>query len=128
MRDEKGILRLSKAAKMYHPGRGVYRSSYKNALRLTQTEINMAYHSADHERWSQTDWIIGVRVSLSNNHTLNGIPFHDICDDVKGVYPKDFKFVGWHPKCRCHATPELAKREERIAYLKNGERRGREQL
>lgn len=124
VRDEKGILRLSKAAKMYHPGRGVYRSSYKNALRLTQTEINMAYHSADHERWSQTDWIIGVRVSLSNNHTLNGIPFHDICDDVKGVYPKDFKFIGWHPKCRCHATPELAKREERIAYLKkmaNGE-------
>lgn len=124
VRDEKGILRLSKAAKMYHPGRGVYRSSYKNALRLTQTEINMAYHSADHERWSQTDWIIGVRVSLSNNHTLNGIPFHDICNDVKGVYPKDFKFIGWHPKCRCHATPELAKREERIAYLKkmaNGE-------
>ena len=118
VRDEKGILRLSKAAKMYQPGRGVYRSSYKNALRLTQTEINIAYHSADHERWSQTDWIIGVRVSLSNNHTLNGIPFHDICDDVKGVYPKDFKFVGWHPKCRCHATPELAKREERIAYLK----------
>lgn len=65
-----------------------------------------------------------MRVSLSNNHTLNGIPFHDICDDVKGVYPKDFKFRGWHPKCRCHATPELAKREERIAYLKkmaNGE-------
>lgn len=124
VRDEKGILRLSKAAKMYHPGRGVYRSSYKNALRLTQTEINMAYRSSDHERWSQTDWIIGVRVSLSNNHTLNGLPFHDICDDVQGVYPKDFKFVGWHPKCRCHATPELAKREERIAYLKkmaNGE-------
>lgn len=124
VRDEKGILRLSKAAKMYHPGRGVYRSSYKNALRLTQTEINMAYRSSDHERWSQTDWIIGVRVSLSNNHTLNGLPFHDICDDVQGVYPKNFKFVGWHPKCRCHATPELAKREECIAYLKkmaNGE-------
>ncbi len=124
VRDEKGILRLSKAAKMYHPGRGVYRSSYKNALRLAQTEINMAYRSSDHERWSQTDWIIGVRISLSNNHTLNGLPFHDICDDVQGVYPKDFKFVSWHPKCRCHATPELAKREERIAYLKkmaNGE-------
>ncbi len=124
VRDEKGILRLSKAAKMYHPGRGVYRSSYKNALRLTQTEINMAYRSSDHERWSQIDWIIGVRVSLSNNHTLNGLPFHDICDDVQGVYPKDWKHLGWHPKCRCYATPVLAKREERIAYLKkmaNGE-------
>ena len=32
--------------------------------------------------------------------------------------------MGRHPFCRCHATPELAKREERIAYLKkmaNGE-------
>lgn len=124
VRDEKGILRLSKAAKMYHPGRGVYRSSYKNALRLTQTEINMAYRSADHERWGQEPWVIGQRICLSNNHTLNGLPFHDICDDVQGVYPKDFNFVGWHPKCRCYKIPELAKREERIAYLKkmvNGE-------
>ena len=23
--------------------------------------------------------------------------FHDICDDLKGRYPKDFKFTGWHP-------------------------------
>lgn len=124
VRDKHGILRLSKAAQAYHPGRGVYRSSYKNALRLTQTEINMAYRSADHERWAQEPWVIGQRVCLSNNHTLNGLPFHDICDDVQGVYPKDFKFVGWHPKCRCYKIPELAKREERVAYLKkmvNGE-------
>ncbi len=124
VRDKHGILRLSKAAQAYHPGRGVYRSSYKNALRLAQTEINMAYRSADHERWEQEPWVIGQRICLSNNHTLNGLPFHDICDDVQGVYPKDFKFVGWHPKCRCYKIPELAKREERIAYLKkmaNGE-------
>lgn len=124
VRDKHGILRLSKAAQAYHPGRGVYRSSYKNALRLAQTEINMAYRSADHERWGQEPWVIGQRICLSNNHTLNGLPFHDICDDVQGVYPKDFKFVGWHPKCRCYKIPELAKREERIAYLKkmvNGE-------
>lgn len=124
VRDERGILRLSKAAKMYHPGRGVYRSSYKNALRLTQTETNMAYRSADHERWQQLSFVIGQRINLSNNHTLNGVPFYDICDELAGVYPKDFKFVGWHPKCRCYKTSELAKREERIEYLKkiaNGE-------
>ena len=30
---ETGELKLSKAAKEYHPGQGVYRSSYKNAMR-----------------------------------------------------------------------------------------------
>ena len=124
VRDKHGILRLSKAAKMYHPGRGVYRSSYKNALRLTATETNMAYRSADHERWSQIDWITGVRIQLSNNHTLNGLPFHDLCDELEGVYPKDFVFTGWHPFCRCYATSELANRKERTEYLRkmaNGE-------
>jgi len=33
VRDEHGELQLSKAAKAYHPGQGVYRSSYKNAVR-----------------------------------------------------------------------------------------------
>lgn len=40
VRDQHGILRLSQAAKDYHPGQGVYRSSYKNARRLTATETN----------------------------------------------------------------------------------------
>ena len=30
-----------KAAQAFHPGHGVYRSSYKNALRLAATETNM---------------------------------------------------------------------------------------
>ena len=34
VRDKRGNLVLSKAAKAFHPGRGVYRSSYKNAMRL----------------------------------------------------------------------------------------------
>lgn len=53
VRDKHGNLRLSKAAKAYHPVRGVYRSAYKNALRLTATETNMAYRTADHLRWQQ---------------------------------------------------------------------------
>ncbi len=31
---------------------------------------------------------------------------------LTGVYPKDFKFVGWHPFCRCFATPKQADRSE----------------
>lgn len=110
VRNEKGQLRLSKSAAAYHPGQGVYRSSFKNALRLTATENNMAYRTADHERWQQLDFVIGIEILLSNNH-----PCEDICDELIGVYPKTFKFVGWHPFCRCIAVPKLADEDEFIA-------------
>lgn len=97
VRDEHGELQLSKRAAVFHPGRGVYRSSYKNARRLAATETNIAYMTADYERWQQLDFVVGIEIKLSNNHTLNGVPFTDICDDLKGRYPKDFKFTGWHP-------------------------------
>lgn len=109
VRNEKGQLRLSKAAAAYHPGQGVYRSSYKNALRLTATENNMAYRTADHERWNDLDFVIGMEIRLSGNH-----PVEDICDEMCGVYPKTFKFVGWHPFCRCYAVPKLADEDEFI--------------
>lgn len=108
VRDKHGNLVLSKAARAYNPGRGVYRSSYKNALRLTRTETNMAYRAADHERQKQLDFVVGIEVRLTNN------PGHiyDICDELKGQYPKDFKFVGWHPNCMCHAVTILKTPEE----------------
>ena len=126
VRDEHGQLQLSKAAKAYHPGRGVYRSSYKNARRLAATECNIAYRTADYERWQDLDFVVGMRIVLSNNHTLNGEPFEDICDQLsaplgskatsgRGCYPKDFKFTGWHPLCRCHTESILKTREEMAA-------------
>lgn len=107
VRDERGTLQLSKNAKAYHPGQGVYRSSYKNAMRLTRTETNIAYRTADHTRWNQLPFIQGFEVRLSNNH-----PVIDICDDLKGLYPKEFKFTGWHPNCRCHVVAVLPTDEE----------------
>lgn len=101
VRDKNGILQLSKPARAYHPGQGVYRSSYKNALRLTRTEINVSYAEADFERWQRLDFVVGYEVRLSNNHTCNGHPFTDICDELAGRYPKWFKFTKWHPQCRC---------------------------
>ena len=102
VRDEHGNLQLSKAAAAFHPGRGVYRSSYKNARRLAATETNIAYRTADHVRWQQLDFIVGIEIHLSNNHTCRGRdgkpkPLYDICNELKGKYPKDFKFTGWHP-------------------------------
>lgn len=129
VRDEHGVLHLSKRAKAYHPGQGVYRSSYKNARRLTATETNMAYRTADYNAYQALSFVVGIRIMLSNNHTLNGEPFFDICDNLsapngstatkgKGCYPKDFKFTGWHPLCRCfmqtiHKTKEELREDRR---------------
>jgi hypothetical protein len=99
VRDEHGQLHLSKAAKDFHPGAGVSRSSFKNARRLAVTETNIAYRTSDHTLWQKLDFVVGIEIRLSNNHTLNGKPFTDICDDLKGKYPKTFKFTGWHPLC-----------------------------
>lgn len=117
VRDKGGNLRLSKAAKMYHPGQGVYRSSAKNAARLARTEINMAYREAEYLRWQQLDFVVGFRVMLSNNHTTldskgKRIPLIDICDELAGDYPKTFKFVGWHPQCRCFVVPIMSDYDE----------------
>lgn len=107
VKDERGVLQLSKNAKAYHPGQGVYRSSYKNAMRLTRTETNIAYRTADYTRWQQLPFIQGLEVRLSNNHTVL-----DICDTLQGKYPKEFKFTGWHPNCRCHVVAILPTDEE----------------
>lgn len=120
VRDEHGILHLSKRAKAFHPGQGVYRSSYLNARRLAVTETNTAYRTADHERWQDMDFVVGIEIHLSGNHTCKGHDgkphkFTDICDELAGRYPKDFKFTGWHPHCRCYATTILKTGEEMAA-------------
>ena len=122
VRDERGALVLSKAAKAFHPGQGVYRSSYMNASRLAATETNIAYRTADYERIKDLDFVVGIEVHLSSNHTCKGGEgvFRDICDELQGKNPKDFKFMGWHPHCRCYTTTilktpaEIAADDERI--------------
>lgn len=107
---ETGELELSEAAKKYHPGAGVYRSAFKNALRLARTEINIAYATAQWETFQSNPLVTGIRISLSNNHTtLNRqgkrVPLHDMCDELQGDYPKTFRWTPWHPQCRCTMTP-----------------------
>lgn len=101
----------------YHFGRGVYRSSYKNAMRLARTETNMAYRAADCERWKTMEFVRGFRVVLSKNH-----PCDDICNELsaasendtsgRGEYPKGFMFKGWHPHCYCYCVPLLCTEDE----------------
>lgn len=99
---------LSNPAKEYHPGQGVYRSSARNAQRLARTEINMAYRTAEQERWKQFDFVVGYEVKT----TQNGHHVEDICDQLAGKYPKDFVFKGWHPQCLCYTIPILKTEEE----------------
>lgn len=104
VRDKRGNLVLSKRAAAFHPGRGVYRSSYKNAMRLTRSEINMAYRESDWQRWQSLDFVVGFEIHRSNHEPLCEC---DICEKLVGRYPKTFKFKGWHPQCMCYATPIL---------------------
>lgn len=116
VRDENGKLIASKAMREYHPGQGVYKSAYKNAMRITRSETNMAYLSSDHQRWLQLDMVIGVKISLSAQHP--DYNFEEICEVLEGTYPKEFYFPGWHPQCLCNAVPVLMPREDFKAYLR----------
>lgn len=109
-----GEYRMSKAAQQCHPGQGVYRSSYKNALRLARTELTQAYRRAEWETYQDNPLITGYRIELSNNHTTTVVtkkgrrvePLRDICDEMAGTqYPKTFLWTGWHPQCRCRMVP-----------------------
>ena len=115
VRNEAGKLVLSNPAKDYHPGQGVYRSSYKNALRLARNEVNMSYRHNDHLRRQNMPFVTGITVHLSNSH-----PTYDICDELQGDYPKTFKFGGWHPNCICFTTAKLLSKKEFIDYQNTG--------
>lgn len=108
VRDNEGKLKLSQPAEAYNPGRGVYRSSVKNAQRLARTEINIAYHEANYEKYQQFDFVIGQEIKVSNNLSKH-CPF---CVAMQGKYPKDFKFKGWHPQCMCSSQPILKSWDE----------------
>lgn len=102
-----GKLRLSKPALDYHPGQGVYRSSYKNIYRLTRDQTNQAYRKADNIRYQNSPFIYGFEVRLSNRH-----PTFDMCDQLKGKYPKTFLFLSWHAQCLCFSVPLMLTPDE----------------
>lgn len=93
-------------------GQGIYKDPKKNAERVTRTTINESYRTADYNRW-QTQWfVVGIKVQLAHSQRK-----YDVCDVMKGVYPKDFKFTGWHVQCMCFSTPILAPQEIRDQKL-----------
>ncbi len=109
VRDKFGNLAPSKNALQYSPGQGVYRSSYQNALRLARNEINRAYRESEYLRFQQNPVVIGYRIQNSNR-VATVCP---ICSAMNGlVFPKTFKFIGFHVACACVTIPILATDEE----------------
>lgn len=83
-----------------------YDCEYRS-IRLARNEINIAYRIADQERWKQFDFILGYKIKLSHSH-----PRYDICDELVGDYPVEFKFTGFHPNCLCYTVPIVMSEEE----------------
>lgn len=81
------------------------------SIRLARSEINMAYQTAENERWKQMDFVVGYEIKLSGSH-----PVHDICDTLAGKYPKGFVWTGWHPNDLCYKIPILKTEEEFWAW------------
>lgn len=116
VKDKHGNLVLSKNAQSYHPGQGVYRSAHKNALRLAANEINTAYREAEQIRIEKNNDVVGVRINLSPSHKIT-----DMCDDLQGTYPKDFKWSSWHTSCKCFRTTILKSPEELISEINSNQ-------
>lgn len=81
------------------------------SIRLARSEINMAYRQSENLRWQQMDFVVGYEIKLSGSHHIN-----DICDQLKGKYPKTFIWTGWHPNDMCYKIPILKTEEEFWAW------------
>ena len=86
------------------------------SIRLARSEINMAYRQAENQRWQQMDFVVGYEIKLSGSHHID-----DICDQLKGKYPKMFVWTGWHPNDMCYKIPILKTEEEFWAWDGRGE-------
>lgn len=92
--------------KDHPPGKGVYRSAYKNVMRVLRTETNRAFRLGLIKYAKDRTWVQGIKWELSAAH-----PESDICDYIAaddlyglgaGVYPPDNVPVVPHPHCICH--------------------------
>jgi len=119
MKDIRGFLYLPEADmrttywkefyKTNPPGRGRYKSAYKNMNRLLRTEVTRGYREATAEYAKTKAWAKGVKW-----HRTSGTNECVECDEYEssdlyglgdGVYPPDAIPVS-HPQCMCYLTIE----------------------
>lgn len=75
------------------------------SIRLARSEINMAYQTAENERWKQMDFVVGYEIKRSGRE----FPC-TVCESLAGKYPKDFTWVSWHPNCYSDDSEVLTNR------------------
>lgn len=82
---------------------------------MAANEINTAYREAEQIRISKNPDVVGQKINLSPQHSI-----FDVCDELQGIYPKDFVWSLWHTSCKCHRTTILKSDEEFINELNQG--------
>ncbi len=87
-------------------GPGIYRSPYRNAMRLARTETNRAYTQASSQFYQNKPWVSEVDITLSPVHDVE-----DDCDDLADGGPYSPEEAGdlipAHPHCMCSITPRI---------------------
>jgi hypothetical protein len=87
------------AFKEFHPGAGVYKSAYKNALRLAGTEINRGFNEGIFRYGMEKKWVTGYMW-----RTGSGNPCEECLDEAGNFFPKDNPpYIPLHPFCYCWA-------------------------
>jgi len=86
------------AKQEYHPGTGIYKSAYKNAMRVTRTEYATAYSEGTRRYAQEKTWIKGYI-----SRTTSGNPA-EYDASIDGVYfPKNSEpSPPYHPSCMCY--------------------------
>ena len=93
------------------PGRGVYKSAYKNVQRVIRTETNRAFRLSQAAYADKKTWIVAVRW-----HRVSGAIECPECDEYanqdyyglgSGVFPPDAVPLS-HPQCVCFLTNEVS--------------------
>ena len=87
-------------------------SLFSRMRRIMTTDIATAYRTAEYHIWQKLPFVVGQEIRLGRKH-----PVPDICDDLQGVYPKDFMFTGWHPFCRCFSHPIFSWEGDRVTDM-----------
>lgn len=96
-----GILNTTSAIKVLTENRRWARepiNPIKNIKRNISGELFYTMREADHSAWVKGG-AKGILITLVTPRV------EDMCDYLNGLYPIDFVFYGWHPSCRCIATP-----------------------
>jgi hypothetical protein len=89
------------------PGRGVYRSAYKNAERVMRTETNRAFRESAAQYGMGKNWVAGIQWVRADWEPC------PICDELAsidyyglgpGVYPPEAFPTHSHPHCICYSV------------------------